>query len=698
LSKNSRRSQRESERSAQSSTAAVVETSPRQQPYEWLILAALSVVLLLQLWTSIRRLSVTYDEVDHLHAGYRYWQCGDFGWNPEHPPLAKMLAALPLQFMTIQDPILGACGMTNSKHLDFEKGSEFLQANSQLVLFAARAVMSVFALALLVVVWFAARAMFGLEVAGIAGTLLVFEPNFLGHGALVTTDVPASLGIFAAVFAFWAYLEKRTTARLLLLGVTTGAALALKHSAMLLAPILLALAIADPFVHRSGSADRQTARNITRNLAALAFVAVIAIALLWTAYGWRYAARPSGAIWKNPFLQYTEGALPNRLVPAAKEARILPEAYLTGLQDVLISSEIGRPFFLRSKIYPGGRWFGFPAAIALKSTLVLLLFSVLGCAAVKLWRERRRELLFLTLPPALYFAASLNSGLGNGIRHLLPILPFCVIFAAAGVASLVGNRRLWQALVALAIVLHAASSLHAFPNYISYGNELAGGPQGIYAYLSDSNVDWGQGLKIANTYIERTHPQPCWIIQVTWIPDSAVPCGETSPSRHEIPPVHFKGTLIVSNWLLAGMATNTGGVRAVEIFRGRKPKATLAGSAMLVYEGEFDLSPIAAEEHYRLAQAAKDNNNDNDNHNDQALTRSELQTAIALDPRFAAPHIQLCVYATFHGDMTGAEQECNRALELSLQDPATPKATTRSLARFMRQHSIRIQAQNAPDN
>lgn len=669
---------------AQLSTATVGEPTPlsRKRPYEWLILAGLSVVLLLQLWTSIRRLSPTYDESNHLHAGYRYWQCGDFGWNPEHPPLAKMVATLPLGFMTIQDPILGACGMLNSKYLDFQNGSEFVHANSETMLFAARVAMSAFALALLILVWFAAQAMFGLGVAVIAGTLLAFEPNFLANGALVTTDVPATVGIFATVFAFWAYLQKRTKMRLLLLAIATGVALTLKHSTLLLAPILLALAIADPFVRRSGHAGRQIARSLTAQI----FVAAIAFVLLWTAYGWRYAARPSGSVWQNPYLQYTVGALPNRWVPAAKAAGVLPEAYLTGLQDVLISSEIGRPCFLFGKIYPDGRWFGFPAAIALKSTLVLLLFSVLGFLAVHKWREQPRELLFLTLPPALYFAVSMHSGLGNDIRHVLPVLPFVVIFAAAGVASLVGKRQPWLMLVGLAMVLHAASSLHAFPNYISYGNELSGGPQGVYRYLAGANVDWAQGMKITNDYIERTHPQPCWLIQISSIPDTGVPCGEISPLRHEVPPVHFNGTLIVSNWLVTGLGT--GGVRAREIFRGRKPTATLAGSAILVYEGEFDLSPIAAAEHYALAQEA----------HDEAVKTPELQAAIALDPRFPAPHIHLCELAVSHGDKNGAERECNRALELSLEDPATPKATPRSLARFMRQRGMHIQAQNALEN
>src|SRR6202045_4592387 len=42
------------------------------------------------------RESVTIDEVAHIGAGVSYLQKLDLRMNPEHPPLAKVLAALPL--------------------------------------------------------------------------------------------------------------------------------------------------------------------------------------------------------------------------------------------------------------------------------------------------------------------------------------------------------------------------------------------------------------------------------------------------------------------------------------------------------------------------------------------------------------------------------------------------------------------------
>ncbi len=66
---------------------------------------ALLAVLFLQLALSANRNSITWDEDDHIYAGYMSWKHGDFGLNPEHPPLVKLVAALPL----LDDAAQNAC-------------------------------------------------------------------------------------------------------------------------------------------------------------------------------------------------------------------------------------------------------------------------------------------------------------------------------------------------------------------------------------------------------------------------------------------------------------------------------------------------------------------------------------------------------------------------------------------------------------
>src|SRR5664279_6178312 len=58
-------------------------------------LLLLAVMFLLAGGAALRE-SVTIDEVAHIGAGVSYLQKLDLRYNEEHPPLAKVLAALPL--------------------------------------------------------------------------------------------------------------------------------------------------------------------------------------------------------------------------------------------------------------------------------------------------------------------------------------------------------------------------------------------------------------------------------------------------------------------------------------------------------------------------------------------------------------------------------------------------------------------------
>jgi hypothetical protein len=47
------------------------------------------------------------------------------------------------------------------------------------------------------------------------------------------------------------------------------------------------------------------------------------------------------------------------------------------------------------------------------------------------------------------------------------------------------------------------SSLFISPHYLAYFNELVGGPDRGHQYLLDSNIDWGQDLKLLSMYVKE---------------------------------------------------------------------------------------------------------------------------------------------------------------------------------------------------
>ena len=197
------------------------------------LLAALA----LQLTLSVSRESPTWDEGDHIFAGYRSLTHRDFGLNPEHPPVVKMLAAAPLLFMPLKVPEVQNRFFIQEAFLD---GKEFLFGNdADAMIFRARMTASILTLLLALLVFLATREFFGTGAAFIALTLIAFEPNLLAHGARVTTDAGLSCFMFATIYAFYRYVKVPSARRLAVVGVAAGLTLAAKQPAFSCLPCSL---------------------------------------------------------------------------------------------------------------------------------------------------------------------------------------------------------------------------------------------------------------------------------------------------------------------------------------------------------------------------------------------------------------------------------------------------------------------------
>lgn len=444
------------------------------------VVALLLVCLALELGLAGRRQSQTFDEADHILAGYRYWKCADFAANLEHPPLVKLIASFPLLFQNVRTPNPLCGSAPASTHADFVEGRAFLYFNNaDSLLFQTRLFASLFTIALGLVLFESARTMFGVGPGLIALTIFVFEPNLLAHGFLVTTDMGLACCLYAAVYAFYRYLEKGTRGRLLLTGTLAGATLAAKHSGLLIFPILAAVAFAELAVEKTRSRpneDLSFNRRLLTLSEALALIALIAYVVLWAFYAFRFSTRPDADFTVYPqsakgIVRWAFAALFTGLL----RFHLLPEAYLYGIKHVLASVRGGGPIFVLGKMYPTGRWFYFPIVFLVKSTIGFLALMVLSIAGLFVARAKnRRALAVLSISPLLFLTFCLPSKLDVGIRHILPVYPFLIALAAAGAWEL---RRFYGASYAVTalIVLHAASSIASFPNYIPYCNEAFGG-------------------------------------------------------------------------------------------------------------------------------------------------------------------------------------------------------------------------------
>jgi tetratricopeptide (TPR) repeat protein len=185
---------------------------------------------------------------------------------------------------------------------------------------------------------------------------------------------------------------------------------------------------------------------------------------------------------------------------------LLPNAFAQGLSISLASSRT-QAGYLVGEYSNTGWWYYFPLAFLFKTpvaTLVLLAAGLYACIA----RVRRLGLtneLFAVIPIVIFMAFAMNSGINIGIRHILPIYPFVILIAAAGTAELTtamgrGGRVAVAALTVFCCVQFAS----VFPNTLTFFNALVGGPRQGIRYLADSNIDWGQHLKLLKDWMQET--------------------------------------------------------------------------------------------------------------------------------------------------------------------------------------------------
>jgi MFS family permease len=428
-------------------------------PLVSLLLTALAAIQV----TTMRLEVQTFDEGFHLAAGYSYLSQGDYRMNPEHPPLAKLLAAAMLAPMRLSTPTNSDAWYTRDQWDFSERFLYQNRADPDTMLFAARLPTVVLTLLLALAVAWWTRDRYG-PVAGLLATsLVVFDPNLIAHGRYVTSDVIVTLFYFLAIVLWITWLETSRRAALIGASAAFGLAQVSKYSALLLVPILAAIFLLHAWRARSW--------NWRRAALGLACPAAAAFLLIGAAY-WRETGR-------------------------LLTGRSSESTYLTGLRIVRDHNRMGHETYLLGEKRREGVWQYFPVAFAVKTPSAVLLLAVW---LLLLGLRKRPSPSFATVALAIaaggYFAGCMTSRINLGIRHLLPFFPlFYVPLAAAAV-------RLNRARVAaLAVALAAAESLAAYPHYLPFFNALSGGPERGADYLLDSNLDWGQDLKKLKAYL-----------------------------------------------------------------------------------------------------------------------------------------------------------------------------------------------------
>jgi len=538
--------------------------------------------------------SATFDELVHVESGYRYWQCGDYGVSPENPPLAKLVAAFPVRHWQLTG-FLSPCGtaVSPSRGPEYSVATGWLQSpNGPALLWQARAGMIVFPLALLALVFCAARSFFGYSTAAIAAILLVFEPTLVAFGSLATTDMAFATCMFGAIWAAYEYAAKPLIGRWVLLGLAMGLALATKFLALSL-PLIVLLVILLPEMH----SDFQW-RSVLQRFGAWLGACCVAWVVLWSSYQFRYSALPNSTRANYDFANFFASIGLSKsmwavLTQFLATYRLVPEAYVAGLAT--LKKFDASPGYFFGNVYIDGIWCYYPVALAIKLTVSVLALCGIAIASRYLWRANRSAMLTLLISGTLCLGLVMMGSVYIGVRHVLPVFPILVIIAAAGASVLIKHSRV-AAVIAIALVaVHVVSSLASAPGQLSYSNEVAGGSRNLHKFLADSNLDWGQSDQQIAEYVQA-HPSNC---AVGWSsPHRSAPPCVSLPSLMDLfgktlPPVlpdSFTGTVFLQPTAIAW----TDGY--LEFLR-RKPDDSFANGSVLVYRGTFNMHALAAARH-----------------------------------------------------------------------------------------------------
>ena len=632
-----------------------MDSGKRHKAYEIAAIFLLLIILSLQLFFSVRRESQTWDEANHIFTGYRSWTHADFGLNPEHPPLVKLLAAAPLLSLPLKSPALQ---MRFFKEDAFLRGKEFLYQNdADKILARTRTAAAILTLLTALVVFFGTREMFGTGAAFIALTLLTFDPNLLAHGALITTDVGLACFMFLSVYLYYRFLKSPSALRLIAAGVAVGLVLAVKHTGLLVLPILFLLS----FTEIRGRA--------LKTFGSLALITLIGCLVLWSFYRFRYDARPNGLQLNPPLAEYVKGLEPYEAWPISTAARfhMLPESYLYGLVDVKLTANYYTSYLL-GKVYAHGVWFYFPIAFLIKSTVGVLALFLLSLGVVATRRLNRwREIIFLVVPVSFYLIVAMTVGMNIGVRHILVVYVFLYVLIGGAIWALIKKSRKWTYAVGVLLLVHVVSSAFAFPNYIAYGNELWGGPSQTHKYLTDSNADWAQQLKSVKQYLDARGVKDCWFVYFAagvvepgyyGIPCKPLPTINTLWLNEPIDvPTSIEGPVLISASNLSGLEFGPGALDPYGQFKLLKPTAVI-DRGVFVFDGKFDM-PLAT----AISKVQKAQNLAQAKQLDQAL--QEAQAAVVLAPDSIRTQLALGDILLELGQPQQARVSFEKALELA---------------------------------
>jgi len=477
----------------------------------------LLVFMALLMGGSMRRESITLDEVAHIGAGVSYLQKLDLRLNTEHPPLGKAIAALPLVLRGTKADYSGVTwsfsnGFFNEYMGEWVFGHWLTMTwnDPYSTVFWARVPMLLITLLL---GWLIYRC--GTRLSNAWGGLLclsfyVSMPTFLTFGPLVLTDIIFTFFALLTLWAFadmWRTPQRDTTVKF---GLALGGAILSKFSAGILFFCFVAFILSLRIWKLPEMPTDKTELNAwrRRRWGCLIKATALAACLVYTVY--------FVLSWNQP--TNTFSVIPGFTASLFVRRLLMPVwVFLQGL--TLFAFTASRPTYILGHSYQHGLWFYFPVVFVLKSTLAFLgtlllagLVAFIGKRRIKaglIAEGRRLHWRAVWVFLLVFTGMCIVSRLTISIRHFsVPMVLITLLLAPLPTTLQALQSSGWKmaraglwAMVALAVV-SIFTVLRAYPYFMPFLNSLSAGRPSYYL-VNDSNLDWNQALPDVEQWVQH---------------------------------------------------------------------------------------------------------------------------------------------------------------------------------------------------
>jgi hypothetical protein len=463
---------------------------------DWLWFFAWGILSSLWCVAAAAEVGATFDEPIDLNNGLEFWRTGS------HYPLLK-LGAMPLPMDLASLPIY-LWERSEGARVDFMAGAPYE------ALFWARVTLLAFWWLLLYYGRRIGRCLGGPWGGRLAVALLAVEPTLLAHAALATKDIAVTACLAAFVYHFRIGRDGPWLSRVGWPAFWFAASLLSKASAVAFAPLCM-LGVELERLARLGALswnpipgepapDRprwrlwlglawERLRPLRRDGFQLLAVGTV---LVFVYCGSDWQPQQSFLRWARSL---PEGPLGDTMVWTAEHLRLFSNAG-EGIARQVTHNLRGHGVYILGRAERTALWYYFPVALSMKLTVPLL--GLVAALAV----VRPRVLTnWACVAAGVLLLYTVQCRVQIGVRLILPLVGIGIAGLAAASANAWRElapglkRHLLAAGIGVGLAWSAASAVLVWPHGLCYINELWGGMEDGYRLLTDSNYDWGQGVK-----------------------------------------------------------------------------------------------------------------------------------------------------------------------------------------------------------